>query len=33
MKGYKSLETTRDFVKDQAKHLRKALKVFQAWTT
>jgi hypothetical protein len=29
MKGYKSLETTRDFVKDQAKHLRKALKVFR----
>jgi len=29
MKGYKSLETTKDFVKDQAKHLRKALKVFR----
>ena len=29
MKGYKSLETTKDFVKGQAKLLRKALKVFR----
>ncbi len=29
MKGYKSLETPKDFVKGQAKLLRKALKVFR----
>ncbi len=29
MKGYKSLETTKDFVKGQAKLLKKALKVFR----
>ncbi len=29
MKGYKSLETPKDFVKGQAKLLRKALKAFR----